>query len=205
MPRTYFEHGDAVAAVAEVFRELGYEGASLSQITVRTGLSRGSLYHFFPNGKEQMATEVLMHVDAWFVKEVYEPLERQDASLAIQRMWTSVENYFQSGRKVCLIGAFALSETRDLFARQIKVYFKRWIAALADAYLRAGLDERQSQDLAEEAVGGIQGALVLSRALNDRALFLRSLDGLRQRTVRVLQGELVTKASKAQSTARIRK
>ena len=55
MPRTIFEKSDAIILVAEVFRELGYEGASMSNITARTKLSTGSLYHFFPGGKEEMA------------------------------------------------------------------------------------------------------------------------------------------------------
>ena len=72
MARTVFEKSDAITRVAEVFRELGFEGASLYEITERTGLSKGSLYHFFPEGKESMAAEILAHVDQWFVREVFE-------------------------------------------------------------------------------------------------------------------------------------
>jgi TetR/AcrR family transcriptional repressor of lmrAB and yxaGH operons len=53
MPRLVFAKADVVPLVAEVFRELGYEGTSLSSITDKTGLSKGSLYHFFPDGKEE--------------------------------------------------------------------------------------------------------------------------------------------------------
>ncbi len=78
MPRMIFEKADVIPLVAEVFRELG-EGTSLSSITDKTGLSKGSLYHFFPGGKEGMAAEILGHVDAWFVAELYRPLEREEA------------------------------------------------------------------------------------------------------------------------------
>ena len=186
MARTVFEKSDAITRVAEVFRELGFEGASLYEITERTGLSKGSLYHFFPEGKEGMAAEILADVDRWFVREVFEPLERDEPRAAIAQMWRSVDTYFRSGRRICLLGAFALDETRDRFAKPIKLYFKRWIEALDGALVRAGVDAEIARPLAEDIVGGIQGALTLARALKEDAVFSRTLARLQQRTDAVL-------------------
>jgi AcrR family transcriptional regulator len=61
-------------ALGEVFRAHGYEGASLTLITEATGLGKGSLYHLFPGGKEQMAAEVLADIDGWFELNIYAPL-----------------------------------------------------------------------------------------------------------------------------------
>ena len=58
MPGTVAERADALPALGEVFREHGFEGASLALIGERTGLGKGSLYHFFPGGKEEMAAAV---------------------------------------------------------------------------------------------------------------------------------------------------
>jgi AcrR family transcriptional regulator len=186
MARTVFEKSDAITRVAEVFRELGFEGASLFEITERTGLSKGSLYHFFPEGKEGMAAEILGHIDQWFVREMFEPLERDEPHAAIAQMWKTVDSYFRSGRRVCLLGAFALDETRDRFAKPIKLYFKRWIEALDGALVRAGVDEATARPLAEDIVGGIQGALTLARALKEDAVFGCTLARLQQRTDAVL-------------------
>src|SRR6516165_9436370 len=65
---------ELIAALAEVFREHGFHGASLDLISRRTGLGKGSLYHAFPGGKEQMAAEVLANIDAWFEQNVFTPL-----------------------------------------------------------------------------------------------------------------------------------
>ncbi|MGV1791700.1 TetR/AcrR family transcriptional regulator [Rhizobium sp. A37_96] len=180
MVRTVFEKSDAIALVAEVFRELGYEGASMSHITARTKLSKGSLYHFFPGGKEQMAAEIMAHIDAWFVTEMFKPLEDDEPRAAIARMWQTTDSYFRSGRRVCLIGAFALDETRERFPAAIRSYFHRWIDALAGALVKAGLPDAEAKTLAEEAVVGIQGALTLARALGDDAIFGRTLARLSQ-------------------------
>lgn len=186
MARTVFEKSDAITRVAEVFRELGFEGASLFEITERTGLSKGSLYHFFPEGKEGMAAEILAHVDEWFVREVFEPLERDEPRAAIARMWRTVDTYFRSGRRICLLGAFALDETRDRFPKPIRLYFRRWIEALDGALVRAGVDAVTARALAEDNVGSIQGALTLARALKEDAVFGRTLARLQQRTDAVL-------------------
>ena len=45
--------------ISDAFRADGYEGASLSRLSEATGLKKASLYHRFPGGKEQMASEIL--------------------------------------------------------------------------------------------------------------------------------------------------
>ena len=59
MPRLVTERADTLPALAVVFRECGYDGASLALIGQHTRLGKGSLYHFFPGGKEEMADAVL--------------------------------------------------------------------------------------------------------------------------------------------------
>lgn len=201
MAKTVTERADILPALGEVFREHGFEGASLAQITARTGLGKGSLYHFFPGGKEEMAQAVLAEIDGWFEAQVFAPLraagdappgtaaraaaeahaDPRAAAAAVRDMLARVDAYFRSGRRVCLVGVFALGEVRDRFSGQVAGYFARWRDALAAALVRAGLPEPVAADRAEDAVLAIQGALVLGRALNDPAVFTRSLARLETR------------------------
>ena len=182
MPRVVAERADTLPALAEVFREHGYEGASLSRIGKATGLGKGSLYHFFPGGKEEMASAVLAEIDGWFETSVFAPLRRAGApAQAIAAMFDAVETYFCSGRRVCLVGVLALGDTRDRFAGPVRGYFTRWGAALADALARSGKGGLEAAALAEEAVAGIQGAIVLARALDDPGVFGRVVAKLRDR------------------------
>jgi len=182
MPRVVAARADALPVLAEVFREHGFEGASLSIISRQTGLGKGSLYHFFPGGKEEMAAAVLDEIRTWFNDNIFGPLgDKNDPRRAIENMFRAVEAYFHSGNRVCLIGVFALSEIRDRFAIEVRLYFSTWTTTLASALVRAGVRRPAARALAEEAVTGIQGALVLARALNDPAVFARSLTRLRAR------------------------
>lgn len=185
MPAALITRDDAIARIAEVFRQQGFEGASLSAITAASGLGKGSLYNHFPGGKEEMAEAVLAHVEDWFEAEVYAPLRNAtDARTAVTAMFAAVDGYFRSGRRICLVGAFALDATRDRFASAVQAYFARWIDALAACLKRGGA--RQPRALAEAAVAGIQGALVLSRALDEPGVFTRHLRDLQGRLISAL-------------------
>ncbi len=182
MPRLVHTREDVLPALGEVFREHGFEGASLAHITARTGLGKGSLYYFFPGGKEEMATAVLDHIDAWFETEVFAPLRTEaDAPAALAHMLEAVDRYFRSGNRVCLVGALALGVTRDRFAARLAGYFTAWRAALAEALVRAGHPPAVAQEMAEDGVAAIQGALVIARALDDTGAFTRAMARLRDR------------------------
>lgn len=182
MARTIAERSDVVPRLAEVFRNYGYEGASLARITEGTGLGKGSIYHFFPGGKEEMAQAVLDDIDVWFRDQVFLPLRQCGAAPeGVTAMLHAVGRYFLSGQRVCLVGVFALGHERDRFAQRVRGYFDEWIDALAAALERGGRDAAHARDLAEEAVGAIQGALVLARAADQPALFMRTLERVEQR------------------------
>lgn len=182
MARVVAEREDVIPLLAEVFRSYGFEGASLARITEGTRLGKGSIYHFFPGGKEEMAAAVLAEIEQWFRLHVFEPLrEGADAADGIAAMFAQVERYFLSGQRVCLVGVFALGNERDRFADAVRDYFAEWIEALAAALVRQGHKGRQATALAEEVVGGIQGALVLARAFDRPAIFRATLKRLQER------------------------
>jgi TetR/AcrR family transcriptional repressor of lmrAB and yxaGH operons len=107
MRRTISERAALVAPLAEMFREHSFEGTSLSLINKRTGLGKGSLYHFFPGGKDEMAAAVLDDIACGFEDNLFTPLKAgNDPKAAIRCMFQTVDDYFRSGRRTCLFGAF---------------------------------------------------------------------------------------------------
>jgi TetR/AcrR family transcriptional regulator, lmrAB and yxaGH operons repressor len=189
MPKIVAERSDVIPSLAEIFREFGFDGASLSTITEKTGLGKGSLYHFFPGGKEEMAAAVLGEIDQWFATKVFEPLRSaDDPRSAIANMCQSVSEYFRSGRRVCLVGAFALDNVRNKFSDQVRDYFTEWRSALTDAIEKAGCSHQDALTIAEETVVAVQGALVLARALEEPEVFERTLDRVQSRLVAATQG-----------------
>ena len=171
-----------IPAIAEAFREHGYEGTSMAILQGATGLGRGSLYHFFPGGKEEMATTVLTDIRAWFHERVFAPLRSDDgtaeaARRGIRAMFEEVDTYFRSGRRVCLPGAFALGRERDQFDEAVHGYFSEWIEALTSALDTVGTTEPRARAL--QILATIQGGIILARALNDPDAFEIALRAVR--------------------------
>ena len=184
MTKDATDRSDLVSSLGEIFREYGFAGTSLTQITARTGLGKGSLYHFFPDGKTEMAEEVLDNIDTWFQHNVFIPLrESEDADAGINAMFKAVNLYFDSGNRVCLVGAFALDNTRDQFSQAVSGYFAKWINALAFALKRIGYSASDAKSTAEDIVVSIQGALVLARSQDNPQTFTRTLKRLQKRVV----------------------
>lgn len=173
MARTVLERSDVVLALAGVFRKRGFEAGSLSYIQKETGVGRGSLYHFFPEGKTDMARAVLDQVSAWFEEKIFEPLRvATDPRQAITDMSREVAEYFVSRERVCLFAAITLGEEQETFATSVRAYFSDWVDALAGVLHDAGLSSHESADRALDTVAAIQGGLILARAYGDDATFL---------------------------------
>ncbi|MBA2400733.1 MAG: TetR/AcrR family transcriptional regulator [Bradyrhizobium sp.] len=176
------ERADLLPLISEVFRSHGYEGATLALIGEATGLGKGSLYHFFPDGKAQMAAEVLAEIDHWFEVNIFAALRKSDDPVrAIAEMTAGVDRYFHSGHRVCLVGVIALGASRDIFAAQVQDYFSRWNDALALALRRAGFSAGVSRRRSADALLTIQGALVLARALDDAKVFGQAMADMKAR------------------------
>jgi AcrR family transcriptional regulator len=177
--RNLLERSDIVPLLADIFRDLGYDGATLARISERTGIGKGSLYHFFPGGKHEMAKAVLAEIDDWFEHAIFTPLRQDEPGLALEEMWRAIETYYQFGQRTCLFASFSIDGARERFSWEISSYFCRWIDALCSAIYRSGIAEPDARRAAEVIVCDIQGALVLARALDETAAFIHTLARLR--------------------------
>lgn len=161
--------------LAEVFRRHGYEGASIGRIVDETAAGRSSLYHFFPGGKDEMADAVLESVAAWFDRNVFAPLDLLPPDAALAQMSAAADDYFHSGQRICLLGAFALDQTRDVFAARISAYFARWLDSLTGCLVRSGHGADDARTRARQMIATIQGGIVLARASGDDQAFRAAL------------------------------
>lgn len=164
-------------ALTDVFRDVGYEGASLAMLSDATGLKKASLYHRFPKGKEEMAGEVMRSVEVWLAERVLTPLRSKGPPEArVQAMIRDLDEFYSGGRQDCLLNMMSPPRGESgPFARPIKNAFKAWIEALAAVVADAGFDAETARLRAERAIAQLQGSLVLSRGMGTAAPFRRCL------------------------------
>ncbi len=173
MPTPLLTREELLIRLGKTFRRFGYEGASMTRIAAATGLGKASLYHYFPDGKAQMATAVLDATTAWFDANIFHPLESvHPPRQRIVSMLQILSGYYDAGRMPCLPALFGLTEERGIFGERIRLFFRRWVDALTQTLTDAGLARDIAQRRAHDAVERIQGALVLSRACGDERPFV---------------------------------
>lgn len=168
MPAAIHARDEVIDRLLATFRSAGYDGASLADIASATGLGRSSLYHHFPGGKEEMASAVLDRVDAWLDLRIVQPLQG-DGTLGerLDRMVTALDEFYDGGREHCILGAFVVGQSGQLFGKRLAAVFERWIGALAALARESGAGAKEARRRAETAVMAVQGAVVLVAALDD--------------------------------------
>lgn len=170
---------EAIAQLAKVFRQYGYEGATLARLSQATGLGKASLYHHFPKGKEEMAAAVLNYINYWMEENILAPLRGSgEPAERIRAMSKKVDKLYNHGQQSCLLAVLALGESKDLFHTQIRCALNVWIDTLAEVLIDAGIERSLARQRAEDAILQIQGSLVLARGLDDTAPFERVLGRL---------------------------
>jgi TetR/AcrR family transcriptional regulator, lmrAB and yxaGH operons repressor len=166
----------AIVRLIDVFRQYGYDGATMSRLSEATGLGKSSLYHHFPGGKEEMATAVLEHLQQSLKTAILEPLQSEGAPVdRLCAMNKSVAQFYNHGRKACLLALLLVGDAKDLFNVQVGQALNTWIDGIAQVAIAAGIEPKLARQRAEDAILQIQGAIILSRGLGDNAPFERVL------------------------------
>ena len=178
MPPTRVSDQRIFDKLLEVFRLYGFEGASLSRISKATGLKRASLYHRFPGGKEEMALALLKRTREGLRSEILAPLvDSGNPAARVRSMATGIHRFYKGGRRSCLLDTLSLGTSPVLRASQ-RAMMREWRDAMASLAREAALLPTTARRRAEDALVGIEGALILARVSGDLKPFSRVMKGL---------------------------
>lgn len=155
---------------AELFRRQGFAGTGVKQIVAEASAPFGSLYHFFPGGKEQLGEEVIRWsgaiygqlIDAFFVAGS-DPVSATRNFFAGAAETLRATDYADA----CPIATVALevSSTSEPMRQACAYVFDSWIEHAAERLVEAGLPPKRSRMLAISMLSSLEGAFVLARAL----------------------------------------
>lgn len=170
-----------IPCLLDLFRQHGYDGATLAKISEATGLGKASLYHYFPGGKDEMVMTVLDFLERWSEQHLLQALRSPgDALTRMQRMCDQLTALYEGGQQPCLFAILLLGSAREVFHDKVQVLLRAWIQAMAAVLMEAGLDQTLAQQRAEDAAIAIQGALIVAQGLNDLRPFQRVVKQLPQ-------------------------
>jgi TetR/AcrR family transcriptional repressor of lmrAB and yxaGH operons len=188
MPAPLLTKPDILSRLLDLFRDKGFDGASLSDISESTGLGKSSLYHYFPNGKEEIAEQVLAHLEEQLEQALFEPMRSTGTPRKkLDRMLDTIDSFYDGGKKACLLERLCASVDARRFRRPLGHAFNAWIDAVEALGVESGLPRAVARHRAEDLVVRIEGALVVSAGTGNTSVFARAIRELRESVLAPLQ------------------
>lgn len=151
-----------ILSTALLVRERGARATSIDDVLAHSGAPRGSVYHHFPGGRDELLREATRFAADYVAGRLAgdgDPLAKLDAFVAGYRADLLAGDF----RPGCPIVAVAIEDgagLQDLAADT----FTRWEELLAGAFRTAGVRRRPARELAVTIIAALEGALVMARA-----------------------------------------
>jgi AcrR family transcriptional regulator len=159
-----------IESAALLFREHGYSGTGFRDVIEHSGAPRGSIYHHFPGGKEQLAADTVVWAAGVIGRRIERAAQSGDPIAALGIFvdaWREVleDSNFRAGCPIVAVAAEA--DTGSTATAAAAAAFTRWQDLIARALLDAGVSRTDARRLATLVVAGIEGAILLCRARRD--------------------------------------
>lgn len=154
-------------SAAEVLRESGSAGLTIDEVLTRSGAPRGSVYHHFPDGRNQILIEALQYAGEAITDVIDEAAEMGGMHLVGQfvEFWEQllVDSDFTAG---CPVVAAAIASTADelRLTSVAGAIFSHWRDALTRAFVTDGFELAEAGSLATMCIASLEGAVVLCRS-----------------------------------------
>ena len=157
-----------IAATARLLAVGGLEGASLAEILATDKAPRGSMYHHFPGGKDQLVGEAIDLVGSRSLESMA-GLDGQSPEVVASRFldgWREllIRANFRAG---CAVLAVTVAAESSELRSHASAVFASWIERLTQLFIAGGLPVETASDLATELLAVSEGAVAISRAQRD--------------------------------------
>jgi AcrR family transcriptional regulator len=159
-----------IQSAALLFRENGYSGTGFRDVIEHSGAPRGSIYHHFPGGKEQLAADTVAWAAGVIERRIARAAQDGDPIAALDVFvdsWREVleDSNFRAGCPIVAVAAEAAAGSTAIDAAAAA--FTRWQELIARALLDAGVSRTDARRLATTVVAAIEGAILLCRVRRD--------------------------------------
>jgi TetR/AcrR family transcriptional repressor of lmrAB and yxaGH operons len=173
VPRPDRSRTALIGTAALLFRRQGYAATGVNQILETADVKAGSLYHHFPDGKQELAAAVVDSAGGEIERLLRRFLDSDSPVADIVAAWIDllIVQLASDQRDGCPIEPIATEsvnaspQVRDASARA----FAGWISAVTERLRTDGWQEPDAEQTALAVIALIEGALILSRIAGDDA------------------------------------
>ncbi len=166
-----------VQATVRLYREKGYANTGLNEILKLSGAPKGSLYHYFPGGKEELSVEAIATAGEVVANTLSDLAKKADSPRAFVAAYCQLlagwmeGSRFKSGCPIATTVLECVPQSVAITGISQKV-FKRWTNIVAEVFQASGYSQSNAGEKAEQVIVMIEGALLLSRVKQSSTPFL---------------------------------
>ncbi|NQX26393.1 TetR/AcrR family transcriptional regulator [Microbacteriaceae bacterium VKM Ac-2854] len=146
----------------------GLQATSFSEVLAATGAPRGSVYHHFPDGKDQlvMAAVDLAGERANAALDAVAGRPADEVTAHFLALWRAVLTRSQLTAG-CSVAAVTVATDSAELLEHTSAVFRGWRARLAELLETGGLPAADARRFAALLVAGSEGAVVVARGEGD--------------------------------------
>lgn len=173
MPRPDRSRAALVQSAATLFRRQGFAATGVNQILEAADVKAGSLYHHFPDGKAELAAEVVEQVGGGITRLLRTQLDGDRSPATVVGQWIDMlaDGLRGDQRDGCPIEPMATESIHAspvLRAASARA-FAGWAAVIAERLVADGWSDDDADRTAQSIIALIEGALILSRVAGNRS------------------------------------
>ena len=159
---------EIIATTCELLEVQGYHATGLNRILQESGAPKGSLYHYFPEGKEGLAAAAIARSGAGIAANIERALaEGDDAAEAVTAFIRALAGHvaasgYRQGGPITAVALEAAS-TSERLRLACRDQYRGWQALFA-AKLRPGYGPARAERVAALIIAAIEGGIILARS-----------------------------------------
>jgi AcrR family transcriptional regulator len=158
-------------ATIGLLRRQGYTATGIKQIVSEGNAPLGSVYHYFPGGKEQIGVEALKRSGERMRQTLERAGDAPDLPAAINHYFVHQAERLRDSdfARGCPIATVALETASDIepIRQACEEVFASWRTTFGRVLRDAGVPEADAEPLATFVLSSYEGALTMSRTLRD--------------------------------------
>lgn len=156
-----------VRAMGRLLRRQGYAATGLQQVAREARAPIGSMYFYFPDGKEQLAAEAVSRSGSDLGRGLAALLEASDISAAVRAIAGAMGEDLVRSRWMngCPIATAALERAADSepIRGAASAVFDQWEALFFQRMCSDGIVPERARRIASLIVAALEGAILLAR------------------------------------------
>lgn len=160
-------------AAQRLFRKRGYHATGLNDILEMAQAPKGSMYHHFPAGKEEIGVCVIQNITAGLLGLFAQSRARTTQAIVRQAGEQLVVVAEKTQFEICaLYSAFvAERKTSPLLGEAVATAYGQMLDALQARMMQDGMTARVSKEKSQMVVALLEGGSLLAQARQDASLF----------------------------------